>query len=969
MSTKRMAGRFLRTTMLSGFAAAAAMPVLPAVAQDADAAEDDRIVVTGSRIARPDLASPSPLTTVDAASLAINNTVNTEDFLNDLPQLIPSFDSTSNNPGDGSARLSLRGLGANRTLILVDGKRMVAEGISQIVDVNNIPAALVQEIQLITGGASAVYGSDAVAGVVNYILKDDFEGLEVNATYRTTGEGGGGTINLDATFGGNFADGRGNAVMSVSFTERDDLFQGERDFSSDTLSDLGDSFGTSGSSNVPGTRFRPGPSGGGNFDWTSLLGQALPDNCAGNTCSGATITDGGALDSFKFGEPNDLYNYAPTNYLQLPQERYNVSTFATYEITDNIEAYGRGLFSHVLVDSQLAPTPAFITFTVEDDNPFLFGSPNTQGAADLGTLLQNCTTCFQADTNGDGNDEYVFRTNRRYQELSTRNSLRDTNTFQIGGGLRGDFDLGGQNLQWDVYAQHGRSAVNQVQTGNISVSAIQDAVREGRANIFDGPNSLTPEIAEEIQRTGAINQVTETTQVLATLSGETAFRLASENPVAFAVGLEYREEYSLQQPDSVLGPDVAGFNQSQFVEGRYDAYEAFGELNIPVISDQPFVESFDINGAYRYSDYSSVGGVSSFAVGGFWQIDSNIALRAQFQRAVRAPNIAELFITPTNGFPGVADPCDNVFGNWDFLSAEQQTSVSAACVADGVPLASVGTFLNSNPQIETVFSGFGSELEAEEADTLTIGGIFTPDFAPGLSIAIDYYDIEIANAIGRQTSQAIVEDCLFFGVQSACDLTQRDAGGEIVTFGTPDSPVLIANQVGLFVRGIDLAINYNFDLPDNWGSFLWRFDGTHTLKNASQGSPEATVLDCAGFYGSACLEPTPEWKFSTYGTWQWNALTATLRYSWISGVDDAFNIRYDGYSDQRFVDSIDAYGTMDINLQYALNEIVTLTGGIDNILDADVPLLGSCCNEQANTWPATYETLGRQFFFGAKLRF
>ncbi|MEZ5893217.1 MAG: TonB-dependent receptor [Parvularculaceae bacterium] len=961
----RLAGRFLRSTMLTGVAAAVAMPVL---AQEGD---DDTIVVTGSRIAREDLSAPSPLTTVDAATLAITATVNTEDYLNDLPQFIPSFDSTSNNPGDGTARLSLRGLGSNRTLILLDGKRMVAEGISQVVDINNIPAALVERIEVVTGGASAVYGSDAVAGVVNYILKDDFEGVELNGSYRLTDKNDAQTLNLSAVIGGNFADGRGNAVVAMSYTDRKDLFQGDRAFSSDTLTDNGDSFGSSGSSNIPGTRFRAGAAGGSNFDWTPLIGQALPDVCDDNSCSGVLVNDSGSLEEFKFGTPTDpttnLYNFAPTNYLQLPQERFNFSAFSTYEINDHLEAYARGVFSHVLVDSQLAPTPAGITFTVEDNNPFLFGSPNTQGAADLATLLVGCAKCFQADSNGDGNDEYVFRTARRYQELGTRNSLRSTNTFLLGGGFRGDLT---ENLHWDVYGQYGRSEVTQTQTGNISVSAIQAAVREGRANIFDGPNSLQSDIGDEITRTGAIQSVTETTQVLATVSGETGLQFGNAAPVAFAAGVEYREEASLQQPDSVLGPDVAGFNQSVLVQGRYDAYEVFGEVDIPLIADVQFIQNFGINGAYRYSDYSTVGGVSSFAVGGDWQVDSNVRFRAQFQRAVRAPNIGELFIAPANGFPGVADPCDARFGNWGVLSAEQQATVTAACIADGVDAMNVGTGLNGNGQIESVFAGFGTDFEAEKADTLTIGAVFTPEFIPGFTATVDYYKIQIDNAIGAPSSQALVEDCILFGIAEACAFTDRDAGGELVSFGMGASgPILVQNQVGLTVKGIDVGLAYRFDLPNEMGSFAWRFDGTHTMKNETQLSPGSAPLDCAGYYGGACGEPTPEWKFSTFGTWSTGGLSATLRYSWISGMTDGFAIRYDNYLPNVFVGEIGSYGTFDLNLTYDVNETVTLSAGMENVLDKDPPVLGSCCNEQANTWPATYETLGRQIFFGATLRF
>jgi outer membrane receptor protein involved in Fe transport len=738
-----MLGRFLTSTMLTGVAATAATPVF---AQDEGDDSDDRIVVTGSRIARQDLAAPSPLTSVDAASLQITNTVNTEDYLNDLPQLIPSFDSTSNNPGDGTARLSLRGLGSNRTLILLDGKRMVTEGISQVVDINNIPAALVERIEVVTGGASAVYGSDAIAGVVNYILKDDFEGAEINATYRLTGKGDAQVLNLSAVLGGNFADDKGNAVMAISYTDRKPLLQGERDFSSLTLFDNGpgNPFGTSGSSSIPEGRFRGASS--------SSFGGLAPACPPGNSCSGAIVLGPTlGLAPFRFGTPtdpaNDFYNYAPTNYLQLPQERYNISAFAEYEIFDGVEAYARGLFSHVLVDQQLAPTPVVSEgpgsgplsrasivaaaaanrlplarqsgfLVVETNNPFLSGGTASPAGLALGALIFGAGNAsgLLGDTNGNGAAEYLFRVRKRYEEVGPRNSLRDTNTFLVGGGLRGDLGANDQ-WKWDAYVQYGRSAVNLVQTGNVSRGALFDAVLAGTLNLFDGPGSIQPDQAALISRTGAIQQITENVQAVATVSGETGMQMPWANrPVGAAVGVEYREEASLQQPDSVLGPDVAGFNQSVFVQGRYDVYEAFGEVDIPLISDVPFIQDFSINGGYRYSDYSTVGNVSSFFVGGSWQMIDDLRIRAQFQRAVRAPNISELFIAPANGFPGVADPCDGaVFGNWNFLSAAQQATVSANCVADGVPLADVGGFLQNNGQVETVVAGFGSAASSRRA--------------------------------------------------------------------------------------------------------------------------------------------------------------------------------------------------------------------------------------------------------------
>jgi outer membrane receptor protein involved in Fe transport len=491
--------------MLTGVVAAAATPVFA----QTDTSESEEVLVTGSRIARETLDAPSPVTAVDAEALEVANTVNTEDYLNDLPQLVPAFDSTSNNPGNGTASLSLRGLGTQRTLVLIDGKRMVPEGISGIVDINNVPAALVRNIDIVTGGASAVYGSDAVAGVVNFQLKDDFEGVELNSSYQMTGKSDAGILNLSGVMGGNFADGKGNAVLAVSYTNRKALFQGERSFSQLTLQedfDPATGFLSGGSSNSEGGRILTNA-----FGTFGAPANCVPlANCSGNTFDPVT----GEFKGFRVaGAETDFYNYAPTNYLQLPQERYNISAFADYEIADGIEIYGRGIFSHVLVDQQLAPTPVALTgssgyATVEVNNPFLYGPGATPAAAAFGAALLACGSCNIGDNDGNGVDERQFVLLRRYTEVGTRNSLRDTNTFLVGGGIRGDI---WETWKWDVYAQYARSAVNQIQTGNIAFgnfatnggscstvfasscpsNTLRGAIYNGTANVFGPANKGT----------------------------------------------------------------------------------------------------------------------------------------------------------------------------------------------------------------------------------------------------------------------------------------------------------------------------------------------------------------------------------------------------------------------------------------------------------------------------------------------
>lgn len=954
MKSTNLAGRLMRTTMLTGAAAAVATPVF---AQDDT---DDTIVVTGSRIERTELDAPSPITTVDAEQLTLTNTVNTEQFLNTLPQVIPAFDSTSNNPGNGTATVSLRGLGTNRTLVLVDGLRFVGSAAGGPVDLNNIPSALVERVDVVTGGASAVYGSDAVAGVVNFVLKDDFEGIQLNVSDEISAKGWDANIfNAALTMGGNFADGRGNAVMSVSYTNREALFQGDRDFSRLSFFDPGAGneaagFIEGGSSNIPGTRFRGATSS--NFGLSTAAVEAFDPACAGNTCSGFRVTDAGDVRGVRFGNPTDLYNYAPTNYLQLPQERYSIFGAASYEINDRVEVYARGLFANSVVDSQLAPTPAGITYTVNLDNPAL--------PADLLALFTN----DPGSNNGDGTA--TVRTARRYQEIGTRNSLRDTSTFQISGGVSVDLT---DNLEWKTEAQFGRSTIAQIQTGNISVSAAQLAVRCDAgptasadpscagvpfADIFNGPGSLSPTAATFISRTGAQNDEVEQTQIISTLGGTLDGFVSpwASDGAAFVVGFEYREEYANSLPDSVLGPDVRGFNSSLPVGGRFDVYEAFFETDIPILQDSAIGDA-SINGAFRYSDYSSIGSTTSFAAGLDWAPIPDLRLRGQFQRAVRAPNIGELFSAATNGFPGAGDPCSGG-ANGNFSAA----TIVQTCIDTGVPVANVGAAFQSNGQIE-VLAGGNPNLFEETADTWTVGFVYQPEFIDGLTVQADYYNIDIQDAISTISLQTVLDSCHIVGVQSFCDLIVRNpATGEIAAPFRPNLPSL--NIASISVEGIDITASYGFDIG-NWGSVNVLYYGGVFFSNGFTPDPITGFVECKGVYGATCGEPTPSYKHTMQATWLYGPLTTSLRWRYLPSFNDDGSFGF--VSD--LSDDIGSYNYLDVTMQYEVSENLDLTFGVQNITGKEPPVLGSTFSEQANTWPATYETLGRQLFFGATVRF
>ena len=981
MSRKRLAGRFLRTTMLSGAAAAAAMP---AFAQDGDA--EDTIVVSGTRIQRDDLNAPSPVTTVSSEQLVLTNTVNSEQFLNTLPQVIPSFDQTSNNPGDGSARVNLRGLGTRRTLVLVDGARFVGLGPSFIVDLNNIPSALVERVDVVTGGASAVYGSDAVAGVVNFILKKDFEGIQLDASHELSAAGwDANQTNIAITAGGNFADGRGNAVVFASYTNREALFQGDRVASQLSFFDPGPggtTFIEGGSSNIPEVRFRGRTSSNFNSDPSvqdPLCGAGNANSCFGFFNAGGSGTTGD-IRGLRFGGAGgvtDLYNYAPANYLQLPQERYNITASATYQINDHIEAYMRGVFSETVVDSQLAPTPTgAIPVVINLDNPAIPADLLAIITADVAVPDNPATTTIDESRSGSNNLDGTanIRFHKRFEELGTRNSLRDTTGFQILTGIRGDL-----NDQWsyDTFFNFSRSTVSQIQSGNVSTSAIQAAVlcdtgptavasgcTAPYLDIFGGAGGFSPAATAFVGRTGAQIDEIEQLQWVGTLSGDLdSIRTPwAESGAALVLGLEYRENFARSVPDSVLGPDVRGFNSSLPVAGRYDVYEVFGEVQMPLITGQALIESLVLNGAYRYSDYSiaNVGGTHTFAAGLDWEPIDGMRFRGQFQRAVRAPNIGELFAAFTNGFPGAADPCSSG-ANGSFSPA----TITSTCIATGVPAGNVGAAFQSNGQIQGLFGG-NPNLFQETADTLTIGLVWQPEMVDGLSLQVDYYDIEIKDAITVIPLQTVLNECHISNIAASCAVLTgaRDpASGEIGTL--PFVPNLGSiNAANVKARGIDVNIGYSMDAFA--GSMTWQYYGNYTIDSSFQSSATSPVVECDGAYGLACGEPTPKYKHTVQVGYNQGPFTASVRWRAIGAVTaDASTLP----TVSTLSDDIGFTNYIDVTTQYAVNEHLDLTVGVRNITGKDVPILGSTASEQGNTWPATYTPFGRQLFFGASLRF
>ncbi len=923
--------------------------VLPgsALAQQEQVVEE--VLVTGSRIIRKDFTSPSPVQTVDSERIQLQGTINTEQLLNQLPQVVPGLTNTSNNPGDGTASVDLRGLGSQRTLVLVNGKRMVPTGQDGTVDINNIPAALIDRVEVVTGGASAVYGSDAVAGVVNFIMKTDFEGVQFDSKYAQTSESDGDRYDLSLTMGSNFDGGRGNATFFVGYTDRDAVFQGDRSFSREALWDAtGENpylypFGSSG---IPGTR---------------VFGTAIFDGVE-NAGGARFLPDGSAVP---YIGSTDTYNFAPVNYLQLPQERYTFNSSIHYDLNDKVTAYGEALYVDHTTPQQLAPTPAQLNAPVFNyaDSPF---------------LTDQAKTMFRESYDDDGDGVVTLsRLRRRMTENDVRFSDDSLTTSRFIVGFKGDI---GSDWLWDVYYNWGRVKRSNRLEGDASDSRLRAALNtvDGvtcvdpndtsivipgcvPANIW-GEGNISPEAISYLE-VGATN-LTEYEQIYygGTITGSIFELPAGDVGVAF--GAEHREEESSFTPDQFLSSgDVLGFNAGEPTVGEYDVTEIFGEINVPILADVPFASYLGANAAYRYSDYSTIDTVSSYAYGLEWAPIEDLRFRGQFQRAVRAPNILELFLGNSNGFPSYTDPCaGGVTG-----------ALRDFCISQGVPANIIDVFTEADSQVEATFGG-NPDLEEEESDTITLGFVYQPEWLSGLSLTVDYYNIEIENAIGTNGGGVnnLIQLC-YEGLTPGgfCDDITRNVDGDIVNVNARN-----ANIAEFSTEGVDFQIQYNWEM--DWGigaegsSLTLAALGTHVMENNFVAAPGISQRDCEGRFGSPCGgtiigTATPENKWDTSLTYFSGPLSVRLAWQWIDEVTDT---RIDDGTPARElpVPELDSISYWDLSGRYSFNETIDLSLGVDNMFDEDPPKYGAA-SVQANTDPSTYDVLGRRYWVGLTLRF
>ena len=972
----------LASTIIGGVALTG-LAVTPAVAQTAEqeTTEVQSIVVTGSRIRQPGYEASSPISSVGAEEISFKQPTAVEELVKELPASVPAVGAGTNNGSGGGATVNLRGLGANRTLVMINGRRVVPFNMSGIVDTNVIPVALVERIDVVSGGASAVYGADAVAGVVNFVLKSNFEGIELASSYGISEEGDTARRKVDVTVGGNFADDRGNAVLSFGYTKTDPLYQADRPWSlvarnSRTGAPLGSA------TSVPG-RFAVTPAAGG---------VALPEGAELNPATGELI---GVNDpAYNSGG----YNYNPFNFFQTPLKRYQVNGMGTYRINSAAEVYSQVMFVNSEVRTALAPSGTFAnTYDVPIGNPFIPDAMRQQLCAAMNIGAATCVP------GADGNVIVPITIDRRFAEWGDRQSSFENNTFQITAGVRGDIN---ENWNYDVYASHGETEMlsNRISWG--SLSKLKNALNTVSAteclapgattaisgcvpiNVFGAEGSITPEMLNYIDLSSMVKTTVIQDVVSGSVSGTLPEQFASpwaDRPIAAAFGLEWRRSSAGVTSDAPaqLNGEVLGTGApSPDSFGEFEMREVFGELSVPVIANKPFAYSVNLELGYRHTEFktdASTNDYGSYKFGGDWNPIEDLRIRAMYQRATRSPNISELFSPLTTGLANnPTDPCQGT--NINAADAGVAGTLTNLCQLTGVMNTAIGYVAGPNSGQVNTLTGGNPLLGPEEADTVTIGAVWQPSFVPSLRLSVDYYDIKLDKTISRNTIADVLEGCYSTSLNPTlafndfCAAIHRNtANGSLNGVEAPGVARPLENLGNERVSGFDVAANYRVNLDDygfeNAGRIDLSFNGNYVTRNDSQPTPTAINRDCIGYYSTSCGEPRMKYRLNSRATWSKDDYSVSLAWRHLDGVraEPSSTVWYAPYA------KIGSYNYFDLSGRWDVTDTVQLTATVANLLDEAPPevgsQIGSTSTNSGNTFPQTYDVVGRYYTVGLRLRF
>lgn len=1027
MDDRKLKSKLFMSTFLVGMVSGAGL-LSPALAQGSDevvtvadaATETDEVAVqqtvtvTGSRIQQTNLSSAVPVSTFNAAQIELSGAVNVADVLRQLPATgvsgISSGNSNFTTTASGINTLELRNLTEDRTLVLVNGRRFVG-GVpgSSIVDFNQIPTEFIDRIDVITGGASAVYGSDALAGVVNVILKKDFEGLTFSSQAGITDADDNETYRANITAGSSFADGKGNAILSLGWSTNNGAFfrdrpgQGNDDIDYTAFTgDVAD-FGTL-VSDLQGFPFYSSFSERGRF-----FGPGVGNRTVDESTGGTFRNYAGSLDGF------DRQQFRA---MTTPTERITAAAVINYEVSPLFNFFSEINYATTDTSSELEPFPLGGD-DIYGSQPFCVdangdaaanGSPSVarciNGAPITGAYVPEAFRAqLRAANPGLADEDLVYGFARRTTEVNARGAENTRQTARIVAGFDGEFENG---VNYEVSLNWGRTTQNQESTGGIDVRNFQQALdsivvggeivcRDEVArsqgcvpiNIF-GAGSISPEAAAYVRADSKYDAAIEQVVFNAYLSGDTTpigFELPA-GPVSWVAGYEWREESSEELPDALSQSGLNAGNVTPITKGSYDVYEFFGELQVPLLKDVTFAKELTAKLAARQSTYSSVGDTFAWSGNLEWSPVEQIRFRSQYAEAVRAPNISEAFSGLGETFATVSDPCNGltlVAGTPTFGTTDpDDLRIASICYADPLIAARVardGSLTLSQPELQGTGGLVGGalaggyDLKQEEATTFTIGFVLNPNWNSWLEpfvLSVDYFDIEITDAIGTLGRNTSLNRCYGNGDSSVTTFDPNSAFcSNVIRYSV--GPFLGAtDQVNSFSQnlasiettGIDVQASYILSLNDLFqtqtplGDLALSANYQYLDKYESEAFPGAGTGNSEGSLGLSQNEGLFGAVYTNGG------LTVAVDTTWVGANEEDY-----GFLNAP-IEFDDTYFT-DVQVRYRmLNDTVTLVGGVDNIADefvyAGVGLVGATGHY---TDPDVYDALGRRFYVGFRLDF
>jgi outer membrane receptor protein involved in Fe transport len=950
---------------------AGALPLVTsqsAFAQEQEEAADiEEITVTGSRIPARNLISSSPVTTLSNEEISFQGVTRIEDMLNRLPQVYADQTSTLANGATQTATVDLRGLGSERTLVLLNGRRLPAGSPQQAAlgaDLNQIPAALVDRVEVLTGGASATYGSDAVAGVVNFITKRDFEGFAFDyqyAFYQSKNDNSildlsrdagfdvpeddvtdGFTTDVSVMIGANASDGNGNVTLYAGYREIDPILSGFRDTNNCALG------------------------GSSPADWTCGGSSTLPQG---------RFTDFGVLDpnSYDFivsgtdfvTRQGELYNYQPPNHLQRPDERITVGALGYFTFNDAFEVYAEISYMDDKSVAQIAPSGAFfVTNSLPCGNPLLSAQQFDQLCGQFGLTTADTQTVYIGRRNVEGG----------FRQDTQRNTA---NRIVIG--ARGEIN---EAWSYDVHGNFGQVAHSQTYLNDLSTTRIIRAlnvVDDGSGNavcasVLDGSDPAC--LPWNVFQTGGVQPGDPVLNYLTLplfATGETSNDILSgyvtgdlgtygvklptaDTGLQIVGGYEYRQEKLRFDPDNGFqtGDGAGQGGATTPVSGSFAVSEFFFEAQVPLFEGYDLAQSVNLNLGYRYSDYNTNQTTDTYKGAFDWSFNDSIRLRASYQRAVRAGNVRELFQPQgLNLFDMPEDPC-----------GPSQLATLDQCVNNtGLPPALYGNpGLDSPANQYNFLQGGNPDLQPEESDTISFGGIWSPAFIDGLVVSVDYFNIEVNDAIDTIPQRFTLDQCLSTGDPTFCDNVQRAPGSGSLWVGTQGFIVGTNVNIGKFEReGVDLQVGYNLPIG-SMGDLDFSLVGTVLMTADTQPTPASDVVECKGKWENGdCVGAFPEWAHTFRTTWAtpWDFdVSAMWRY--VGEVDDA----------AQGTANWSAYSWLDLAANWQVTDSVLLRIGVNNALDKDPPLSPDVGNApgNGNVFPGYYDALGRYIFAGVSLQ-